>query len=92
MSEIILKIGELEITPETKISYDQNNPKRPGTGIYSEYEKFKKCRTVGELQKAREKFWRADLKFDFEHGYVQIDGKSPERIIGRKAMKQIKEK
>ena len=90
-SKVVFEIDGLELTDETTIAYDQSNPKRPGTGIYNEYEKFKKCRTVGELRKVREKFWRADIKFDFEHGYLKIDGKSVERAIGRKAMKALKE-
>jgi len=90
-SNVVLEVAGIELTSDTPIAYDQSNPKRPGTGIYKEYENFKKCKTVGELQKAREKHWRADIKFDFEHGYLKINGKYVEKPVGRKAMKAIKE-
>ena len=83
--DTIFILDDQELTNDTKIKYDTRNPKRPGTKIYGEYEKFKKVKTVGELRQLREKHWRADLKFDFEHGYLQVNGKYRDQIIGRKA-------
>ena len=89
-TETIFVIDGQELTNSTKIKYDQANPKRPGTQIAKDYEQFKKCTTLAQLIEARPKHWRADVKFDYEHGYLMINGKRCERPLGRKAQAELK--
>jgi len=80
-------ISGLNLFEDTRIEYDQSNPKRAGSKIHAEYESFKKCKTLGDLMKARPGHWKADVKFDYEHGFLKVDGSYIEKPIGRKGQK-----
>eukprot|EP00746_Dinoflagellata_sp_MGD_P127724 gnl/MRDRNA2_/MRDRNA2_62227_c0_seq1.p1 gnl/MRDRNA2_/MRDRNA2_62227_c0~~gnl/MRDRNA2_/MRDRNA2_62227_c0_seq1.p1 ORF type:complete len:1902 (+),score=464.19 gnl/MRDRNA2_/MRDRNA2_62227_c0_seq1:92-5797(+) len=66
---------EVLFTAETKISYQQENPKKAGAQI--RYEKYKKAKTVAEFYQLGGA--TGDLKYDYGKGFLTIvsaDGKS----------------
>ena len=85
----VATIAGVDLYDNTPIEYQQDNPKRAGTKIHGEYEKFKGCKTVGELREARPGQWKADVKFDFDHGFLKIDGSLTDKPIGRKGQAAV---
>ncbi len=52
------------------ISFQQANPKRPGTASWRRYEAYKHCTTAEAALECG--CLRADLKWDWEHGFVEV--------------------
>lgn len=76
--------------PTAGLSYQQANPKRPGSLSWFRYEKYKSATTVQDALSKGMK--RADLKFDFERGFVVGDGTSSSSLKKPIASSPIKKK
>merc|ERR1712060_184280 len=56
-------------TDDEKICFEKTNPKRPGTGAFKRYQKYKKAKTVREMLKLGGE--RIDVQHDFRKGYMR---------------------
>ena len=72
--EITLKAKK--VTSDSKLEW-KANPKRPNSNAYKRYEEYGSATTLAEFfEMAEKKFARADLRFDWEHGHLSIDGET----------------
>ena len=70
--ELVLK-GK-KVTSEDVLTF-KTHPKREGSNAWSRYSQYETAETLEELFELNEKkFVRADLRFDWEHGHVAING------------------
>eukprot|EP00434_Breviolum_minutum_P001783 symbB.v1.2.001578.t1/scaffold88.1/size340390/13 len=56
--------------PDTKIAFQDQNPKKGGSNAWGRYEKYKKCVSIGGATAAGAN-WQ-DLSSDFEKGYMKF--------------------
>ena len=67
-----LVINAHKVDTETPIRF-KTNPKRPGFKAHARYEIYSAAETIGEyLELAEKKYAKADLRYDEEHGHLQI--------------------
>merc|ERR1719473_1729626 len=59
-----------KLPTETRILFQQTNPKRPGSESHTRYEKYKSASNVGEFIDHGGK--RADLLYDYSKGYMTV--------------------
>ena len=65
-------INAIKVENETAIKFIPN-PKRPGFKAHERYEKYSSAKTIAEyFELSEKKYSRADLRYDEEHGYLQI--------------------
>jgi hypothetical protein len=68
-----VKIWEkLKPRPETKIEFEQSNPKRPDTLSFERYEVYKTSKTIGEYAEKNPGKCRADFENDHAKGFITI--------------------
>lgn len=60
----------INVYPETKIAYVEENPKRKNSAAYKRFAKYMKAKTVAEFEKFGGT--RADLKYDHSKEFVSI--------------------
>ena len=73
-SSVIMPLSSDQVTalknPETKIMFQDQNPKKGGSNAWGRYDKYKKCTSIGEATAAGAN-WQ-DLSSDFEKGYMKF--------------------
>ena len=73
-SSVIMPLSSDQVTalknPETKIMFQDQNPKKGGSNAWGRYDKYKKCTSIGEATAAGAN-WQ-DLSADFEKGYMKF--------------------
>ena len=74
-------LPEMLAQADLKISYQKENPKKPGSAAHARYEKYKKANT---LKRAMELgAFRGDLIFDGDRGYMKVveEARAPKKAI-----------
>ena len=73
-SSVIMPLSSDQVTalknPDTKIMFQDQNPKKGGSNAWGRYDKYKKCTSIGEATAAGAN-WQ-DLSSDFEEGYMKF--------------------
>ena len=75
-SEVVLKAKK--VTSDSELAF-KPNPKREGSNAHGRYSAYESATNLEEyFELAEKKFSRADLRFDWEHGHLTIDGEKYE--------------
>ena len=73
-ASVIMPLSSDQVTalknPDTKITFQDQNPKKGGSNAWGRYEKYKKCVSIGGATAAGAN-WQ-DLSSDFEKGYMKF--------------------
>ena len=73
-ASLIMPLSSDQVTalknPDTKITFQDQNPKKGGSNAWGRYEKYKKCVSIGGATAAGAN-WQ-DLSSDFEKGYMNF--------------------
>ena len=73
-ASLIMPLSSDQVTalknPDTKITFQDQNPKKGGSNAWGRYEKYKKCVSIGGATAAGAN-WQ-DLSSDFEKGYTKF--------------------
>lgn len=74
--EVVLKAKK--VTSEDVLMY-KPNPKREGTNAHARYAAYEEVETLDDyFEAAEKKFARADMRYDWEHGHLSINGEKYE--------------
>jgi len=81
---------ELQLRPDEPIRFTSDNPKRSGSGCFK---RFAKYRVANKVQDAVDMGCKlSDLKWDLEHGYAELFGKSFNLKPAKEAKAEAEEK
>jgi hypothetical protein len=73
MSDIVTTVNETNVSSNAKISFRvRSNPKREGSKAHARFASYMKAKTVREYLDSDGT--KADLKYDWEKGFIDIDG------------------
>jgi len=75
--EVVLK-GK-KVSSDDVLEY-KSNPKREGSNAHGRYSAYEEATTLDEYfeMAPEKKFARADLRFDWEHGHLTVNGEKYE--------------
>ena len=86
---VIMPLSSDQVTalknPDTKIMFQDHNPKKGGSNAWGRYDKYKKCTSIGEATAAGAN-WQ-DLSSDFEKGYMKFS--IPEDLKAAEAVNKV---
>ena len=65
-------VNGVKIDSSTELKF-KPNPKRPGFKAHARYEQYQTATTLEEyLDLADPKYAKADLRYDMEHGHIEV--------------------
>ena len=68
----MILVNGIKVDSETELNYS-SNPKRVGFKAHARYEEYEDCQTLFQyLYVADPKYAKADLRYDQEHGHLEI--------------------